>query len=1202
MTKLQLLHRALNERLMAAVEQVMEMVGGTVLEYEVEMVRARKENEELRRRLRWMEGENPTDWPDIEIDTSGSDQPVLVIDEPVQNCPSITIEPINVSDLQSLIPDAKLAAAVSIRSADLEIIRPKATEATISGISNNMGWVSSLSYMEPLDCDPTTKSGKGRSRSRRNMMSYACPDCGKVFGRKQNLNVHMRIHSADKPYAYRSRKACFYGDKKRKRKPHGLFKECPSREIVENKSDTAKSTGSATVCKPVATACNSLKAEPKKASKISEIRAIEHVGRRRTQAFTRENMHQCLECKKLFKKASKLAVHIKKTHRRVLASQKEQDDDVEINKMNEKSPEHSKLPQEEEKKSQDSNVRSDDSKTASELPEAKIAEANENNLESKPISRGNNKSKGRIPVESTEDTGPLERPLSCRECGKTYVNAGSLITHERSHIAKRLQKEMEKQPPIVLSRLREKKPKPQEQVAKKSRKNSTNDKPSYTCPFCETVYGHRTRLMVHIQSHNCEKTYSYQEIKELFHGDRTKSEVPDSSSQEPAKENNDGNGGLAETESHATVSQDHSSPSEPVESVEPSSAGSEVKFSLLPQQSSSASSNCVTTQAGTGLKLNSTLTRYFQLQPRIVLQPVNVKSKVCTLPEERDPGLVKTDPSAHVPMRSSHTESLPKQRISDIEPVCVDFSDADGSDDNDWSDVLHHLDEDLAQQQTAPEKLADVETVDISHLESPQKDIDASSDVEFIPERTEKHSARGDLSNSDDVVATSVQVTGKHGGSTGTICGLKFASKPSLSRHMRIHNSPGHTRRSVNFEATCNIVDNSETKVEEQVGGEQTPEAQKEDSTSNLSEIIEEMDSEMCSFPSLSQSPTHDPDIDTSTISTGGSETKAKSRKPKKKSMEKKVLYCRFCDKACRKIDLHLKFDHPREPEVMNALRRGKNAEERKRLLSGLCSLKSSKSSGSPDAALNDDLVHCLFCQGSYRRNQFWKHALVCKPKKAEEESTVSEAADSVCIIKPSPENKSSKAEKSPEKVMKDTTSSSASEELANAPVHEDHPSTVRTTADRHTGNLSLDASSADVQRTVPTTANPCISVSGGSDNLVPNLKSGCSPVQDGVSSETGQPSDPEAGHVKEEMDKNGEDTGNTCSDLGLPLDFRLHHSIKRKLDSQDSEITEAKTKKKMQSDSLQPADEEAEAAAQSKNCPHCSATSCSPHQCTSSD
>ncbi len=68
MTKLQLLHRALNERLMAAVEQIMEMVGGTVLEYEEETIRARKENEVLRRRLRWMEGANRADWPGSSTD------------------------------------------------------------------------------------------------------------------------------------------------------------------------------------------------------------------------------------------------------------------------------------------------------------------------------------------------------------------------------------------------------------------------------------------------------------------------------------------------------------------------------------------------------------------------------------------------------------------------------------------------------------------------------------------------------------------------------------------------------------------------------------------------------------------------------------------------------------------------------------------------------------------------------------------------------------------------------------------------------------------------------------------------------------------------------------------------------------------------------------------------------------------------------
>lgn len=77
MTKLQLLHRALNERLMAAVEQIMEMVGGTVLEYEEETVRARKENELLRRRLRWMEGENPTDWPGTEAGASSAFSPPL---------------------------------------------------------------------------------------------------------------------------------------------------------------------------------------------------------------------------------------------------------------------------------------------------------------------------------------------------------------------------------------------------------------------------------------------------------------------------------------------------------------------------------------------------------------------------------------------------------------------------------------------------------------------------------------------------------------------------------------------------------------------------------------------------------------------------------------------------------------------------------------------------------------------------------------------------------------------------------------------------------------------------------------------------------------------------------------------------------------------------------------------------------------------
>ncbi len=39
----------------------------------------------------------------------------------------------------------------------------------------------------------------------------------------------------------------------------------------------------------------------------------------------------------------------------------------------------------------------------------------------------------------------------------------------------------------------------------------------------------------------------------------------------------------------------------------------------------------------------------------------------------------------------------------------------------------------------------------------------------------------------------------------------------------------------------------------------------------------------------------------------------------KKKVMQ--ALYCRFCGKACRKIELHLKCDNGREPEVVKAFK-----------------------------------------------------------------------------------------------------------------------------------------------------------------------------------------------------------------------------------------------------------------------------------------
>lgn len=105
------------------------------------------------------------------------------------------------------------------------MVYPSTSAPTDAGIPDDMVWDSAQTYMAPLDFDPT-QSTMARNRSQRR--SFACPDCGKVFGREQRLIFHMRVHSAERPYMYRRRKTCFYGDKKRKKKLRGLTKVCTS--------------------------------------------------------------------------------------------------------------------------------------------------------------------------------------------------------------------------------------------------------------------------------------------------------------------------------------------------------------------------------------------------------------------------------------------------------------------------------------------------------------------------------------------------------------------------------------------------------------------------------------------------------------------------------------------------------------------------------------------------------------------------------------------------------------------------------------------------------------------------------------------------------------------------------------------------------------------------------------------------------------
>ncbi|XP_026853684.2 uncharacterized protein LOC113569824 isoform X6 [Electrophorus electricus] len=464
MTKLQLLHRALNERLMAAVEQIMEMVGGTVLEYEEETVRARKENEILRRRLRWMEGENPTDWPG-EAEVSGLEQqPVTLAVDPALEPLAIKTEPIDTCDSQSFTPDSSLVAPAN--TTNLELVDPGMNAPTDAGLPDGALWDSAHSYMAPLDFDPTmVRHWRGRGRSQR--MSFACPDCGKVFGREHRLIIHMRIHSSERPYTYRRRKACFYGDKTRKKKLHRISKT--SREIVDELSDgseqTERSTGLDDISTSTTPAPSAPEVEPDEAAgeanQNPEASAARPVGLRARQGGARTKMPRCVQCKRVFTHVSRLAVHMK-THRKPLPTHQEHEEQEGTDKTDRRSRQHPK----------------------------------------KAVMRNNE-----AEVERARAGG--HTLFQCSECKKVFARSCWLTFHLKSHERERvLARKERKQRQVPGSRMQRSVPQGSPEPTKEITKEATAEnskvhvlKKIFACPYCDKVFAREGWLGPHIRSH-----------------------------------------------------------------------------------------------------------------------------------------------------------------------------------------------------------------------------------------------------------------------------------------------------------------------------------------------------------------------------------------------------------------------------------------------------------------------------------------------------------------------------------------------------------------------------------------------------------------------------------------------------------------------------------------------------------------------------
>ncbi|XP_056607830.1 uncharacterized protein zgc:66474 isoform X3 [Triplophysa dalaica] len=322
MTKLQLLHRALNERMMAAVEQVMEMVGGTVLEYEEETARVRKENEVLRRRLQSMEDTNRANWPGpydpvrlstLDESTPSQQEQCAVSFEFEQESQTVLIkteftdDPLYVRPVNGFAPLPQSTEQGS----------PIAGTSAINTYSQTESakWPSTQSYMEPLEFDPTpsTMFTYGSARGKKQRMSFACPDCGKVFGREQTLMFHSRTHSAAKPYEYRRRKACFYGDNLRKKKLRGF-----SQISRENTGDVSDGSGQTNRSRPSAEheaeeqELDSVSISSNQTSKVQENIASnpEPLQRKKVKKGLKKK-YNCSMCGDRFSTSERLEFHIK---------------------------------------------------------------------------------------------------------------------------------------------------------------------------------------------------------------------------------------------------------------------------------------------------------------------------------------------------------------------------------------------------------------------------------------------------------------------------------------------------------------------------------------------------------------------------------------------------------------------------------------------------------------------------------------------------------------------------------------------------------------------------------------------------------------------------------------------------------------------------------------------------------------------------
>uniref|UniRef100_A0A672P9Z6 Zinc finger protein 32-like n=1 Tax=Sinocyclocheilus grahami TaxID=75366 RepID=A0A672P9Z6_SINGR len=217
MTKLQVINTFLTERLMATLNEIMDMIGGTVLQYEKELDSVQKDNEYLRRRLKEIEKlvESNEEFSnhallvtesDIDIPRLQSPNTLAHTDKDFETSPlnefpcGVKAEPFESLDSQSTDANTSVYSPLAHCTAQLPAttdINHK-SDPKVFSISNS----TDLQSAKRMKLKAKTVQ-VSLSKISQNVLKTSCPvsGCGKLFRHHSRLKVHMLIHTGEKPYA-----------------------------------------------------------------------------------------------------------------------------------------------------------------------------------------------------------------------------------------------------------------------------------------------------------------------------------------------------------------------------------------------------------------------------------------------------------------------------------------------------------------------------------------------------------------------------------------------------------------------------------------------------------------------------------------------------------------------------------------------------------------------------------------------------------------------------------------------------------------------------------------------------------------------------------------------------------------------------------------------------------------------------------------